>query len=38
MMIPQIFTWIRGLIIATAHEAGSNPKIESQLDVYLLRL
>jgi hypothetical protein len=37
-MIPQIFTWPRGPITATAHEAGCNPKIESQLDVCLLRL
>jgi hypothetical protein len=37
MMIPQIFTRVRGLIAATAHDAGCNPKIESWSDVCLLR-
>jgi hypothetical protein len=37
-MIPQIFICTRGEITVMAHEAGCNLKIESQSDVYLLRL
>jgi hypothetical protein len=38
VMTQQIFARIRGLITATAHKTGRNPKIESRSDLLFIEI